>query len=1532
MFDEWYDTPMPDVWDVDAARTQAGGPRREAPGEHRHDRAGRGAAKPLFVAPTVNFQYRREAGQGVAQAPVVTSEYVNIAYPTLRSVAFDAIVEFGFLMEERSAVLASCGATVPRMAQLCDSAAYQTLMSWSNVAEAIWPTQIDDREAEGLNARVQECRQAGQQRVAELEAIQRASGSAEQIAAAQAAVDAAQAPLAAARAARDEFEARRAGPDHARVIAARQQPVRAIVQLAAHNVRPGPAEAEARVRTLRWCPQRESLLRTSFAEHARRVTHYMEHAQIHHARRSLLFLATLPREIAQLVRPAVEAQGLSQLGDVTAYIQQALTQIEDPNFRFLRELWAVCTGAARPPQPRTRESDPPRTDRRDPARPKREVQPQKAAPPRSGTRLCFNCGTEGHLARDCPAAKKTHAVSAVEEDPNRVFAPKAPASTALIQLEDYLGTRCPVLVDTGAAQSCMTRTMACTLGLPIVPRPNPVTLTPSGRARAEKATLQVVVNLALTADAEPMPVAFAITECIPGDQYALLALPDLRGYAIQPHNPEFVIWLGMVEPHDGAEWDDMPDIPVCAVAASEANFGDVLDADQKSAVQAIINKHNEVFEVLSKEPAAVEPLRLSWEKPVEGKTMYLAARLSPQKAQAVTEQIKQWLDLGLIEPATNPRMVAPVVVVAKSDGSSRICQAYNLTVNQFVTRDVFPIPSVEEITTFVSGKPYLAAFDLRSGFYQFAIHPEDRPWLAFVTDDGVFQPTRMPFGFRNAANWCQRYMSNILSDVIHHTRVYIDDIVLATATFEEFCAALTQTLGLLRAANVRLGMHKTRIGFAEAQVLGRRVNEDSIMVDLTKVEPWQWAACPKDRDELCSLLGTIQWYGSFIPVRAELEKPLRALTVKGAPFRWGPEQQKAWDTFKTLITNPIHLAQPKRDRVQRLRTDASDYALAGVLLQEEKEAEWRPVAFMSRKLTQAETKYTTTEKEALAIVSALQRLKNLANRRIVIETDHRNLQWMQHSSSPRVQRWNILLSEYEFVVLYLPGHKNHVADFLSRCVPTDTKMTAAIHAAEEPRQPISTLRALWTELLSSQACEVSDDGRTHLSCKPPAEILEGIMAMAHDDLLGGHRGVDATLATIQNVVTWPQLREDVRTHVRECAVCQKMRAKPREVSPGTTMAETPFESIYIDCFGPLPESNGYKHVLCMVDRFSAWTVLAPVKNLSAEDLAMAFWVHWIGGVGAYPRMITSDGAKAFTSGLFEAFLTELKVTHHVSAPGHPEGHGMVEMRNATAQTIMAIEFKDRPSWDKWLPAVQFVLNTSLSAIRGASPFEVLHGTKPRTLLAATLGLPLKVTDKGPWEVAHELAVRRTALAAQVREAQKAAYEKVRAAYARADNQKPLAPGDLVLVRHNQAPKLQHRWTGPFRVVAPVPDLNAIWILKNLVNGYEFRCSESQIADFRCGALRTEDELRLEATAAGEGHIDRVEAHDYINEKLWFLVHWEGKDTYNSETPVQWVEYANCRYSPAVKSYLQAHPKIKATPRIGASAKSRRGKGGSVVSV
>lgn len=262
----------------------------------------------------------------------------------------------------------------------------------------------------------------------------------------------------------------------------------------------------------------------------------------------------------------------------------------------------------------------------------------------------------------------------------------------------------------------------------------------------------------------------------------------------------------------------------------------------------------------------------------------------------------------------------------------------------------------------------------------------------------------------------------------------MDDIIIYSPTIHEHISRLTEVFKRLRKANLKIQPDKCEFLRKEVAYLGHLITQDGVKPNPSKVDCILNFPVPKKSKDIQSFLGLAGYYRRFIPNFAKISKPLTKLLKKDTPFLFDSECNSSFDELKkALVSNPI-LIYPNFQEPFLLTTDASAFAIGAVLSQGPVGKDL-PIAYASRTLCNAETKYSTIERELLAIVWAVKHFRPyLFGRKFTLITDHRPLTWLFSIKDPgsRLARWRLKLEEYDYKIEYKPGKINKNADALSR--------------------------------------------------------------------------------------------------------------------------------------------------------------------------------------------------------------------------------------------------------------------------------------------------------------------------------------------------------------------------------------------------------------------------------------------------------------------------------------------------------------------
>ncbi len=359
-----------------------------------------------------------------------------------------------------------------------------------------------------------------------------------------------------------------------------------------------------------------------------------------------------------------------------------------------------------------------------------------------------------------------------------------------------------------------------------------------------------------------------------------------------------------------------------------------------------------------------------------------------EKVQKELENMEQ---MGIIRKISEPTLwCAGMVVVPKKSGDIRICVDLQ-PLNENVVREIHPIPSVDEILAQLAGAKLFSKLDANSsGFWQIPLAKESQPLTTFITPFGRYCFNKLPFGICSAPEVYQKNMSQILEG-LPGVLCLIDDILIFGQDKTEHNQRLHDTLTHLQQANVTLNPKKCRFNQQSLKFLGHIVDSQRIRADPEKTTAIENMEMPKSVTDLRRFMGMVNQLGKFSPNIADLAQPLRVcLSTKNA-WTWGPAQDKAFlEVKQELACTPILALYDPRLKT-KIMSDASSFGLGAVLMQEHQE-EWRPVAYVSRAMSDTERHYAQIEKEALAITWACEKFRTyLMGLTLLVETDHKPL-------------------------------------------------------------------------------------------------------------------------------------------------------------------------------------------------------------------------------------------------------------------------------------------------------------------------------------------------------------------------------------------------------------------------------------------------------------------------------------------------------------------------------------------------------------
>jgi RNase H-like domain found in reverse transcriptase/Reverse transcriptase (RNA-dependent DNA polymerase)/Integrase zinc binding domain/Integrase core domain len=707
----------------------------------------------------------------------------------------------------------------------------------------------------------------------------------------------------------------------------------------------------------------------------------------------------------------------------------------------------------------------------------------------------------------------------------------------------------------------------------------------------------------------------------------------------------------------------------------------------------------------------------------------IPAHFHDSAIKRIDEMIRQ----KIIEMVPVPgEWMSGLLAVPKGKGDMRL--VVNMSApNKAIRRCVHPMPKFEEMQLKLHGKKFFAKLDLSSAFFHMKLTPRSSAMTQFkapsTSGTKTFQFLRMVFGVNCAPEIFQREMERILEG-IPGIVIYIDDVLVAGETMEEYEATLKLVLARLHDNNLSLNEEKCEYAKEKITFLGHQVSAEGFNIDEQKVSDINVFRAPRNSTELKSFLGLSNFVRGFIKNFSDLTKPLRDVDGKDK-FRWGLEQERAFRNVKEKIAD-CTVSQgffSTKDKTE-LFTDASPYAIGAVLTQVNSKGKRRIISFASKSLTETERRYPQVQRESLAIVWAVEHFHYyLLGAHFTIKTDADGVRFIFDRDNQKPKRflrrsegWAMRLNTFNYDIVFVKGIDN-IADPSSRLFQSgekaiefgsgempceiarisfstvndieygrghmpihEVKMETAtcrelqmvIEALETRRWP----RALHLYKIFREELEVSDGVVIRQGLiVPPVSLRAKAIDIAHS----GHQGMSKTKSVLKEVMWWPRMYRGVEDWVAGCRMCLlKGRAEDDVPMQRTTLPSAPWEYVAMDYCGPFASFGGV-HVVCIVDYHSRYLTAAIVRSTGWKHLEPVF--NEIFGRLGFPKTIKSDNGAPFSGQQYKQYCDSNGIERVFSFPLDPKQNGMAEAAmkhvNSAAQhasvegTSLATALKER---------------------------------------------------------------------------------------------------------------------------------------------------------------------------------------------------------------------------------------------------------------
>ena len=647
--------------------------------------------------------------------------------------------------------------------------------------------------------------------------------------------------------------------------------------------------------------------------------------------------------------------------------------------------------------------------------------------------------------------------------------------------------------------------------------------------------------------------------------------------------------------------------------------------------------------------------------------------------ERLREELKDMEKNGVIIRETKPTDWVNSIVIVDKGTKLRICIDPR-DLNKALKRQHYPLPTIEEVSTRLSGSKVFSVLDATKGFWQLKLDKESSKLLTFNTCFGRYRYLRLPFGVSPAPEIYQRKMHEIFDD-IEGVEIVMDDILIHGRSESEHDARLEQVLLRCREKGLKLNSKKIKLKTKEVEYIGHVLTESGLQPDPKKVDSVVNFPAPVDKHELQRFLGMINYLGKFVPNMSKLNEPLRRLLEKDVEFKWDCAQHNCFQALKDLIIRAPVLKFYDVNEPVVLSVDASSFAVGACLFQD-----GQPVAYAGKSMSKSQVNYAQIEKELLAIVFGFERFHSYLYGRdnITVETDHKPLEAIFKkplSAAPlRLQKMLLKLQKYNFQVQYKRGTEMYVADALSRVkwseeypakekefhvnsIVASSFVYDNLEEFKEKSETDDVLQILkeviqngWPENKRNAPEEI----HSFWSFRNEISISDGLLfkmdrviipralrVRVLKELHKSHQSLEKSLRLARDLVFWPGMTAQIKDLLTSCDTCNAFqRQQPKEPLTPHEIPELPWMKVGADLF----EWNG-KSYLLLVDYYSKYFEFNLLENTLCKTVVTycksQFARHGI------PLIIHSDNGPQFIAKEFKDFCKSYAIKHTTSSPGYP---------------------------------------------------------------------------------------------------------------------------------------------------------------------------------------------------------------------------------------------------------------------------------------
>ena len=726
------------------------------------------------------------------------------------------------------------------------------------------------------------------------------------------------------------------------------------------------------------------------------------------------------------------------------------------------------------------------------------------------------------------------------------------------------------------------------------------------------------------------------------------------------------------------------------------------------SLESLCEQYEDVFKEDTLTPMSGEPMKIHLRRDdVNYKPLRIfTARRTPLHYKSEADKlINNLLETGVIEkvpPNENVEWCSPGFFIPKSNGKVRLVTDYR-QINQFIDRPVHPFPTCKDIIRgILPDSRWFLKFDAVHGYFQVPLDDDSARLTTFLIETGRYRFLRAPMGLNPSSDhFCAR-SDAALSDIDGLLKI-VDDGLIQAKSKADLLKKFHKVLESCRKSNLTLSKSKLQLG-QSVIFAGYVISQDGVKPEPRKTDAIRLFPTPTNITELRGFLGLANQLGIFVPDLAHATQPLRQLLKKNVAYLWLSEHREAFEKVKELLLSKLVLQPFNSSLSTQLLTDASRLKGLGYgLIQTNADSTiLNLIQCGSRSLLPAESRYSTTELECLAIYYAIHDSAfYLQGTKFTVITDHKPLvgifaKALADIENARLLRYREKLASFSFEVKHVPGKSHLIADAFSRApvfspsVHEEVIINNAIihHIASDPAlqhlfdfaSADQSYQSIVTAVLQGKSVEnlpPNHPARVYRSIWNDISVLDDVLLVYNnsrivvpadarpsilEQLHMPHAGIGKTRQLARQLYYWPGMSIAISNKIENCVLCQTLRPSLHEVSQQHPQAEAPMHSLSVDLF-----SWAGKDYLVTVDRFSyyIWVDCLAKTNTSTITAILDEKFEECG----YPFIIISDNGPQFRNE-FKEYCIANNIIHTTSSPYNPRSNGLAESAVKQAKMLL----------------------------------------------------------------------------------------------------------------------------------------------------------------------------------------------------------------------------------------------------------------------